>query len=185
MRLGLRELLFILLVAAVPVAAWMLVFQPWGTQIAQAKTEIGQKQEKLEELELATQNIDDLGKEIDKLSGALDTYEAKLPARQELDKILKEVWELAAKHQLEQKGVEPDKIVTRAQYAELPIKMKIVGDFDGFYSFMLDLERLPRVTRMPTMDLVRDHEQDGQMEAIVTLSIFFDGGRAKAGQETP
>jgi type IV pilus assembly protein PilO len=57
--------------------------------------------------------------------------------------------------------------------------MEIYGDFDGFYSFLLQLERLPRITRVPKMTLKRtngERKQQGRMKAEVTLSIFFEGG---------
>ena len=68
-----------------------------------------------------------------------------------------------------------DKPVTNARYTELPLKMVIVGDFDGYYSFLLDMERLSRITRIPEMKLEKLRKgEDGQMEAAFTLSIFFE-----------
>ncbi len=53
--------------------------------------------------------------------------------------------------------------------------MVISGDFPGFYAFMLDLERLSRITRVPEMKLEKlRNGKDGQMEAAFTLSIFFE-----------
>ena len=176
MRFGIRELIFVLLLLAMPVAAYVFVFQPRNEQIAQARQEIHQKQQKLEHLEAATKNITDLGQEIEKLSQTIELFEQKLPAQREVEVILKQVWELAAKHKLVPKSIRTDRPVNAAQYAELPILMSIHGDFDGFYSFLLDLEKLRRITRMPQMKLekISSQEQEGQMEAHVVLSIYFD-----------
>lgn len=174
MRFGLREMLFILVLLAMPVAAYMFVFEPRNAQIAQARREVQLKQDKLAKLEAATRNIDDLGKEIDKLSEAIAIFEQKLPAEREMEVILKEVWELAARHGLTPKSVRTDKPVVTATYAELPIHLVINGDFDGFYSFLLDLEKLRRITRTPQMALKKAPKEDGQMSADMVLSIYFD-----------
>ncbi len=175
MRFGLRELIFILVLLAMPVAAYFFVFEPRNKQIAEALKEIQEKEAKLSQLELVTKDIDDLGQEIDKLTEAIEMFEMKLPAQREVEVILKQVWELAAQHNLIPKKIRTDKPVAAAQYAELPIQMTIIGDFDGFYSFLLDLEKLQRITRMPKMILEKSvRNDDGQMQADVVLSIFFD-----------
>ncbi len=174
MRFGLREFIFILLLLGVPVAAYYFVFEPRNQQIAQAREEIRDKQAKLTQLESATRTIPDLDLEIVKLAEAVEVFEQKLPAEQEVEVILKEVWNLADRHELKPKSVRTDKTITTAQYAEMPIKMVILGNFDGFYSFLLDLERLRRITRMPKMKLKKLTTEEGSMEAEVVLSIYFD-----------
>ena len=181
MRFGLRELLFILVLMAMPVAAWFLVFKPTNDQIDQARAEIQAKQAKLRQLDAATAHVNDLPKEIEKLTEAIKLAEAKLPAEKEVDVILKEIWQLAAKHGLKAKSVRPDKIEKDTRYSEQPMKMVIVGDFEGFYSFMLDLEKLKRITRIPDMSLTKaKSDKEGEMEATFTLKIFFEPQTAQA-----
>ncbi|MEX2671880.1 MAG: type 4a pilus biogenesis protein PilO [Phycisphaeraceae bacterium] len=175
MRFGTRELLFVLLLLAMPGAAWWFVFQPANEQIEHARAEIQTKQEKLNQLESATRQIDDLGAEIDRLAEAVAMFEDKLPAQKDVDVVLKDVWQLAARHGLKPSSVRADRTVQSTRYSELPLRMVIVGDFDGFYSFLLDLERLSRITRIPEMKLVKQlRDGDGQMEAVFTLNIFFE-----------
>lgn len=174
MRIGLRELIFIILLLAMPVAAYFFVFRPRNAQITQVKQEIRLKQDKLDQLNAATKNINDLGTEIDRLAETIALFEEKLPAQREVEVILKQVWELASKHNLTPKSVRTDKPVTAANYAEQPIRMNINGDFDGFYSFLLDLEKLNRITQMKTMKLEKiSNAGEGQMEARIVLSIYF------------
>jgi len=182
MRFGLREAVFVLLLLGMPAAAYFFVFEPRNQQIAEARQEVAQKQAKLNELEKATKSIDDLGAEIDELKQAISFVEQQLPAQREVDVILREVWELAAEHKLRPESVRPDKVVPQSHYTELPIKLVIVGDFDGFYEFLLALEDLPRITRLPQMKLQKlsgPDVEDGAMKADLVLSIFFEGRRAQ------
>ncbi|GAB4194717.1 MAG: hypothetical protein Kow00105_08970 [Phycisphaeraceae bacterium] len=180
MRFGPREAVFILLLLAMPVAAYFFVFQPRAAQIAEAREEIAAKQAKLRELEAATKSIDDLGAEIDRLRKAIDLVEQKLPAQRDVEIVLRDVWRLAAENKLTPKSVRTDKIVKNAQYAELPIKMTIIGDFSGFYTFLQELEKLPRITRTPIMKLKKLDKGEGTMQADMVLSIFFEGDRRQA-----
>ncbi len=175
MNFGIREWIFTVLLLAMPVAAYFFVFKPRNDQITQAREEIQQKQAKLDQLRVATKNIENLDQEIAKLTETIELFQQKLPAQREVEVILRQVWEMAAEHDLTPKSVRTDKPVTAAQYAELPIMMTIYGDFDGFYSFLLDLEKLRRITRMPNMRLEKiKNDKEGKMQAKVILSIYFD-----------
>jgi type IV pilus assembly protein PilO len=58
--------------------------------------------------------------------------------------------------------------------------MSVSGDFNGFYAFLLQLEKLTRLTRITQMKLDKIQDRDGEAQATITLSIFFEGPRAQA-----
>lgn len=177
MRFGLREMLFVVLLAAMPVVAYFYHFRPSAEEQAQARAEASRKLEKVAQLEKALPGNESIGEEIRKLQEVIQKVEERLPAQREEQVILKEVTELAQTHKLRVKSVRPEKAVKAASYAELPIRMTIVGDFDGFYSFLLELEKLPRITQLKKMDLEKQMSlrAEGEMQADVVLSIFFEG----------
>ena len=174
MQLGPRVAVFILLLMAMPVAAYFFVFQPRAEEVSAARAEIVSKQVKLKELEAATKNIDDLGQEIDRMRDAIDLVEQKLPAQRDVEVVLRDVWRLAAENKLTAKSFHTDKVVKAASYSEQPIKMTIIGDFAGFYQFLQELEKLPRITRTPNMKLTKQKDENGLMEVEMVLSIFFE-----------
>ena len=174
MKLGPREVLFLLLLLVLPAAAYRFVFQPRNEQIHQVRAQIIDKRAKLERLEQATRRIDDLGREIERLSDAVAMFEQKLPAEREVEVILKEVWELATARGLTPRSIRTDDTVDMQLYAELPLKMVIEGDFDGFYSFLLDMERLRRITRLPQLRLENVDRYEGLIKADLVLSIFYE-----------
>ena len=91
-----------------------------------------------------------------------------------LDKILKEVWQMAEANSLQTKTIKTLKSERNANYSEQPIQMSLGGDFNGFYAFLLQLEKLSRITRVMQMDLQKISGRDGEMTAQMTLSIFFE-----------
>ena len=188
MRFGLRETFFVLVLMALLAVSYFFVLQPLDRRVVELRRQKTQKQAKLDQLNSSfLGQFADLGKEIDKLSDSLVVFEQKLPAEREVEVILKQVWEMAAKHKLQPKSIRTDKPVPAPGSAELPIRMVISGDFDGFYSFMLDLEKLKRITRMTKLEIKKVPAEEGHMEASLVLSIFFESenrGRNDSGKGT-
>jgi hypothetical protein len=60
--------------------------------------------------------------------------------------------------------------------------MIMEGKFDGFYQFLLELEQLPRITRIHQMKMMRGDdlggpgslESDGSMKVEFAVSIYFE-----------
>jgi type IV pilus assembly protein PilO len=182
MRFGLREVIFLIVLLAVPAVSLFYVFKPRNEEIQQALKEIAVKQTRLDRLEAATATIDDLGLEIEKGREAIALIEAKLPSEQEVDVILEQIWQIARANRLTQKSLKSEKPVPAANYRELPLKIVMEGEFDGFYQFMLQLENLPRITRVHEMKLQRGglpgtpaagNDLSGVMKAEFVLSIYF------------
>ncbi|MEL7473922.1 MAG: type 4a pilus biogenesis protein PilO, partial [Planctomycetota bacterium] len=66
---------------------------------------------------------------------------------------------------------------------EQPLEIETSGEFEGFYQFLQSLERLPRVTRVPNMELKRDSRNDGELDVKFTLSIYFQDEAAAKKSE--
>lgn len=189
MRFGLREAIFLLVLLAVPVASWFYVFKPRNTEISQANSEIQMKQAKLEQLRQVTSRIDDLDAAIEEGREKVEQIEAKLPSEQDVEGILQQVWEIAKRNRLVVKSVKSEKPVPAATYMEQPLRVMMEGEFDGFYQYLLELENLPRITRVHQMILERaggkgpksEQLPPGSMKAEYTLSIYFQPSR-RVGQ---
>jgi len=173
MRIGMRELIFIIVLFAIPLGAYQYVFRPRNAEMAQARMEISEKGQRLAELNATTARIKDLGQAITKGEEAINVVEAKLPSEQNVDEVLRQVWKLARRHNLIIKTVEPKKRVPASQYMELPISVELEGNFDGFYEFLRDLEQMPRLTRMKELNMKKRDDEDGSMDASFLLSVYF------------
>lgn len=187
MRFGLRELVFLLVLLAMPAAAYFFVFQPKNQLQQDARAEIHAKKAKLVALDNATEQFTNLDEEIVRLKAAIQMIEQKLPTGRETHVVVNRVADLARSHDLRVETVKPDKVSPAGPFAsELPIRMKIKGDFQGFYRFMLEVERMPRITQVPMMMLKRSSDKadnDGTMVAEMTLSIFFENKEQPQDQE--
>ncbi|MHC5114998.1 MAG: type IV pilus inner membrane component PilO [Planctomycetota bacterium] len=183
MRFGLREIIFVIVLLAVPTVSLFYVFKPRNEEIREALDEIQVKQARLDRLAEVTAQIDDIGLAIEEGRELIRKIEEKLPTERDVEGVLTRVWQIAAKNRLAVKSVKSDKPTPAAHYRELPLKVVVEGNFDGFYQFLLELEKLPRITRVHHMELERTAARGpvahadlppGAVKASFTLSIYFE-----------
>lgn len=184
---GLRDLAFVAVLIAVPIASYFFVFKPRNEEIAKARAEISAKNVRLDNLRRLTGRIGDLGREIVEREEELDRLNQKLPDREGVDRILEQVTQLAQKSNLLVRSVKGEKVVPAGLAMEMPLRTTIEGNFDGFYQFLLDVEALPRITRIHNMKITKlgmgprtksEETVSGSMSAEFTLSIYFNEGKA-------
>ncbi len=174
LKLGMRQVLFVGTLLAVPLVAYFMVFKPRNAEIGLANAEIADKRKTLENLEKVRKRISDFETAIDQSQQAISDIEAKLPTEQGVDEVLRQTSEIAATHGLAVTLVQPQAKVPASRYMELPINFELTGNFDGFYEFLLDLEDLQRLIRLKNLTMERaEDDADGKMTAAFTLSVYF------------
>ena len=183
MKFGIREIIFVVVMLGLLGSTNYFVFSKANKRKQERLADIHGRQQALSNLQQATSGIEDLNRKIDELQKAITFFEGKLPQEKEVDKILKEVWQMAEANTLQTRSVKTLKVERGPNYSEQPITMTLSGDFNGFYAFLLQLEKLPRITRVTEMKLEKISDRDGEMQASMKLSIFFepDSGSAVAG----
>src|SRR4051812_9766850 len=174
MKFGIREIIFVALMLALLGGTYLFVFSKSNAKHQAMTKQIAEWDKMLSDFRTSTAGIEDMNAKIDELSGAIKFFEQKLPQEKDIGDILQQVWDMAKTNSLQSKTVKPDKAETGANFCELPIQMSLSGDFNGFYSFLLQLEKLPRITRITQLKLDKINEHDGETTAQVTLSIFFE-----------
>lgn len=179
-KFGYREMMFLAVLIAMPAASFWLVFKPQNREITEARDEIQHKELMLEKLDDATAQTADLQAANDEIARSIEIVESRLPGDKEVEVVLESVAELARRSKLDLVRVKTGKPVDAANYKEQPLEMEIRGDFDAFYSFLLEVERLDRITRMLDLSLERDNKEDGRMTAEFTLSIYFEPSGASS-----
>lgn len=170
----LRQAFFFGVLLAVPISSYFLVFKPQNEEIARARKEIEHKQAMLEKLRQATARSEDLARSNEQIKDSISAIEARLPPSKDMDSILRQVASLAAETGLKvpvfKKGEKPS---AAGLAMEQPLDVEITGDFDGFYTFLLALEQLPRITRISNLEIQRSKDIDGEMKAKCVLSVYY------------
>ncbi len=187
-----RQLGFIVVMITVPLVCWYYIFQPQNMMIDSINDDIRIRQEKLDEVETMAADLEDLESIVQSGLQAIELIESKLPRQQDVESILEQVWQIARTNGMIVKSVRSKKPVSAMVYMEQPLDVELEGPFEGFYAFMLSLEKLPRITRVFDLELAKithlsgpskDELPLGSVRADFTLSIYFSTGMRTASME--
>jgi Tfp pilus assembly protein PilO len=161
MKFGFREIIFVALMLALLAGTYVFVFSKTTAKREAMQKDIADWDKMLNDFRTSTAGIEDMNAKIDELSNAIKFFEQKLPEEKDVGDILQQVWDMAKTNSLQSKTVKPDKAEVGPNYSELPMQ----------------LEKLPRITRITQMKLEKNKDRDGEATAQLTLSIFFEPQR--------
>lgn len=178
MTSGLRQAVFFVLLIGVAAVGYRYMVKPANQRLAAAKQRVEGKRAKLAEFEQATAKTDDLNKQLEQLQEAVRFFESKLPPTSEVHKILEQVTVIAQKQGLKPKTIRTLQQKNNSGYVEQPLNMKLVGNFTSFYSFLLEMEKLPRIMKLRELKLEKANDAEGQVGAEFIVSIFFQNNAA-------
>jgi len=178
MSSGLRQAIFFVLLIGMVLAGYQYMIKPANQNLAETKQRVEGKRAKLDEFKQATAKVDDLNKQLENLREAVRFFESKLPPTSEVHKILEQVTVIAQRQGLKPKTIRTLQQKDNSGYIEQPLDMKLVGSFPSFYSFLLELEKLPRIMKVRELKLEKQPGDEGQIGAELILSIFFQNKAA-------
>jgi len=103
----------------------------------------------------------------------LKFFESKLPPTSEIYKVLEQVTLIAQEQGLKPKTIRTLKKKDNSGYVEQPLNMELVGDFNSFYSFLLEIEKLPRIMKIRELEVKKNEKEEGMIDTNFVVSIFF------------
>ncbi|UCE98894.1 MAG: type 4a pilus biogenesis protein PilO [Planctomycetota bacterium] len=173
MTSNLRKAVFFVLLLGVACVAYQYMIKPANKHLAGQKARVQAKLAKLAEFEEASAAAAGLSKQLEQLQEALEFFESKLPPKSEIDKVLHDVTVIVQKQGLRSKRVLRLQKKDNSGYIEQPLKVELEGNFNSFYSFLLELEKLPRIMKIRELKLKKQIKDEGQIAADFIVSIFF------------
>ncbi|MEE2971941.1 MAG: type 4a pilus biogenesis protein PilO [Planctomycetota bacterium] len=185
MKLGIREYAYLAVLVAVPLASWFFVFQPRNTDIVNARREIASMEVTLARLDTLAGTVGDVRASIHEAEGRLADFGRIIPNAEEVEDLLAEMNRIGQRHELSIASIRAIKQTEVQGYIEIPHRVEISGDFEGIYRFLADLERLPRLVRVQSLEIERnlldagrvDGERTfGLLDASLVMVVYCDGG---------
>lgn len=185
MKLGIREYAYLAVLVAVPLASWFFVFQPRNEDIAGARREIASMEATLARLDTLAGTVGDVRASIHEAEGRLADFGRIIPNAEEVEDLLAEMNRIGQRHELSIASIRAIKQTEVQGYIEIPHRVEISGDFEGIYRFLADLERLPRLVRVQSLEIERslldagraDGERTfGLLDASLVMVVYCDGG---------
>jgi type IV pilus assembly protein PilO len=178
MSSGFRKAIFLILLLGVLAAGYQFLIKKANDGLAQARKQLDEKRAKLAEYERATAQAEDYIKQGQQVEEAIRFFESKLPPTSEIHKVLEQVTVIAQKQGLDPKTIRTLSAKDNNGYVEQPLQMKLVGNFNSFYSFLLEMEKLPRITKLRELRIQKEKDGEGRIAAEFIVSIFFQNKAA-------
>lgn len=177
MKSNLMKVVFFVLLIGLVYISHKFMIRPANAALDMQKAKVAESMVKLSQLESAPAAIEDLRKQLSELEEGVKLVESKLPDESDIHSALEKITVIALHQGLVPKTIRTLKSKNNNGYIEQPLKMELHGDFESYYSFLLALEKLDRITNIPELVIKKDPKLDGHMEAVFVVNIFFQDSR--------
>jgi type IV pilus assembly protein PilO len=173
MNSNFRKIVFFILLLGLSVVGYQYMIKPANKDLADAQAKVDAKMGQLIKFEEAKAAAEDINKQLEKLQEAITFFESKLPPTSQIHEVLEQVTLIAQKQGLKAKTIRTLSTKDNSGYIEQPLKMELDGNFSSFYSFLLELEKLPRIMKLRELELKKKNSFEGEISANFIVSIFF------------
>jgi Tfp pilus assembly protein PilO len=180
MQFGFREMIFTSLLLGLVAGTYATIVQPHARARQVQLAEIRSMDAAMTAIGSSTAAFVPLAHRIDQEQAAAALFRSRFPNQADTQKGVDEVLQTAAANSLQAGEALLLKPAEVGGLSAQPINFHFTGNFNGFYSFLLQLESMPRVTRITRLDLKGTDDHDGQIQADMTLTMYFDSGEKLA-----
>ena len=177
MQFGFREIIFTSLLLGLVAGTYATIVQPHARDRQLQLAQMRSMDAALSALRGSTDVFEPLAHQVDQEDRAAALFRSRLPSRAETQKGVDEVLQTAAANSLQAGEVLLLKPTELGGLTAQPIDLHFTGNFNGFYSFLLQLESMPRVTRITALNLKGSDDHDSQIQADMKLTMYFDTGQ--------
>jgi len=119
-------------------------------------------------------NLNSLRKQKEQVNEYVSTLEKQLPSKAEMDALLSDINQAGLGRGLQFELFKPGQVVVKDYYAELPIEIKVAGNYHDIGSFTSDVANLPRIVTLNNMSLSTGKDGVLTLEAVAKTFRYLD-----------
>lgn len=150
-RLGVIGLIFLVATIAM---AYFLAWKPKKPELDSARAQEATLMSTLEVKARKAANLDAYVAQLAEMEQSFGAMLRKLPNKTEVPNLLTDISQQGAGSGLDQKLFQPGAQIAKDFYAELPIKMRLTGNFHSIGSFVSGIAALPRIVTLHDVTIV-------------------------------
>jgi type IV pilus assembly protein PilO len=166
---------FILIFIAIQVAAWFLLWQSQTEEIERGRNEVTKQKEVFLEKKKLAVNLEAYKQQRAEIEQAFGALLKQLPNKSEMDALLIDINQAGLGRGLAFELFKPASTENFTEfYAELPVNIKVTGQYHDLGAFASDVAKMPRIVLLT--DLKIDPPKDGvlSMEAVAKTYRYLD-----------
>ena len=133
-------------------------------------------------------NLEDYKNQMEQMKRSFGTMLRQLPSKTEVDDLLQDVSQTGLKNGLQIDLFKPEAEIPAEFYAELPITIKMTGDFHEFGKFVSDVASLPRIVTLHDFSITpvknnETKEMSLMMQATAKTYRYLDEEEIEANEK--
>ncbi len=125
-------------------------------------------------------NLDGLRKQREQVKEYVATLEKQLPSKAEMDALLSDINQSGLGRGLQFELFKPGQVVVKDYYAELPIDIRVTGNYHDVGAFTSDIANLPRIVTLNNMNLVTGKDGTLTLDAVAKTFRYLDADEVNA-----
>jgi len=164
----------IILVVAAAAGVYMFAWKPQKPLLEQARAEEATLFATLETKARKAANLDAYKAQLEDMERSFGAMLRQLPNRTEVPNLLVDISQTGLSAGLEEKLFQPANEVKRDFYAELPIKIRLTGNFHSVGNFVSGIAALPRIVTLHDIQIAPVSNTAGpdQLQIDVTAKTY-------------
>lgn len=119
-------------------------------------------------------NLDALRKQKEQVGEYVATLEKQLPSKAEMDALLSDINQAGLGRGLQFELFKPGQVVVKDYYAELPINIRVTGNYHDVGAFTGDIANLPRIVTLNNLNLSTLKEGSLSLETVAKTFRYLD-----------
>jgi type IV pilus assembly protein PilO len=163
----------VLLFGVIAAGVWLCLLDQWEL-LDHARAEEGELRKLFRHKVGQAQNLDALRQKKADVLARVEVLGRQLPGKSEMDALLSEINQAGTGRGLQFELFKPEQLRLRPYYAELPIAIKLVGNYHALAGFVSDIANLPRVVTIDHLVINQQKEGVQSFEAIVHTYRYLD-----------
>ena len=166
----------VLLFAILLAAGWYFKISDQQDELAQKRTQEDSLKKEFHEKQTKVVNLDALRQQLDDMRDMLRQLLRQLPSKTEMPELLVDVSQTALSAGLETQLFQPEaETVKEGFYAEKPIKLRMIGTYHQFGSFISGVAALPRVVILTMHDVALKPTAAAKPGALANGQLTLEG----------
>jgi type IV pilus assembly protein PilO len=169
------------------VLAWFLYLSGQQDELTAGEQEEVKLREEYKTKVRQAINLEGLRKQRDQVNEYVSTLEKQLPSKAEMDALLSDINQAGLGRGLQFELFKPGQVVVKDYYAELPIDIKVTGNYHDIGAFSSDIANLPRIVTLNNLNLITGKDGTLTLEAVAKTFRYLDkdevAAQRKAAEE--
>jgi len=169
-----RYALCVLVTAAVLVGLWFVWLTNSNDELDAARAQELSLREDYKKKVAQAANLDQLKKQREQVQQYVTLLEKQLPSKAEMDALLSDINQAGLGRSLQFELFRPGQVSVKDYYAELPIALRVTGQYHDMGAFAADVANLSRIVTLNNLSIVPQKDGGLTMDATARTFRYLD-----------